>query len=282
MSPRSIAITGSLLILSIVAIYSFLANKKNEPAPNTIESVVENERTQGELYADSDRDGLKNWQETLLKTDSTNPDTDEDGTSDGDEISQNRDPLKKPPDETGTDYATLISGTPSDFSTARNIPSPTPTNTPTAIQNSPEIAKLKNYGNAMGKILGVDYKQSAKEAEAFNAVIKEPRAEDFDALAKIAAYYMGISEIIDGISPPSKASNIHKSIVSSYAKQAAAIYNLVSYKSVLAIPVTEFQSYADTVTQTNKSLLSLINFFSSEGVIFTSSDPGFIFNLPAQ
>ncbi len=49
------------------------------------------------LEADTDNDGLKDWEESLWKTDPKNPDTDGDGTLDGEEIRSNRNPLKKGP-----------------------------------------------------------------------------------------------------------------------------------------------------------------------------------------
>jgi len=48
---------------------------------------------------DSDGDGLKDWEETIFRTDPHNPDTDGDGTSDKDEIAQGRDPLKAGPND---------------------------------------------------------------------------------------------------------------------------------------------------------------------------------------
>ncbi len=48
---------------------------------------------------DNDNDGLKDWEETLWKTDPHNPDTDGDGTPDGEEIKQNRNPAVKGPDD---------------------------------------------------------------------------------------------------------------------------------------------------------------------------------------
>lgn len=45
------------------------------------------------LVADSDRDGLKDWEEELWHTDPLKPDTDGDGTTDGEEIKQGRNPL---------------------------------------------------------------------------------------------------------------------------------------------------------------------------------------------
>jgi len=51
------------------------------------------------LNKDSDSDGLRDWEETLWKTDVNNPDTDLDGTPDGEEVKLGRDPLKPGPDD---------------------------------------------------------------------------------------------------------------------------------------------------------------------------------------
>lgn len=48
---------------------------------------------------DSDKDGLRDWEETLWETDPHNTDTDGDGTLDGDEIGRGRDPRKAGPDD---------------------------------------------------------------------------------------------------------------------------------------------------------------------------------------
>jgi len=58
--------------------------------------VATNISTGGE---DSDRDGLKNWEEVLWGTDKNNPDTDGDGTFDGAEVRAGRDPTRPFPDD---------------------------------------------------------------------------------------------------------------------------------------------------------------------------------------
>lgn len=49
--------------------------------------------------ADTDNDGLRDWEELLWKTDPNNSDTDFDGTSDGEELALGRDPLTAGPDD---------------------------------------------------------------------------------------------------------------------------------------------------------------------------------------
>ncbi len=49
--------------------------------------------------ADTDKDGLKDWEESLIGTNPNLKDTDADGTGDGDEVTQNRDPRKKGPND---------------------------------------------------------------------------------------------------------------------------------------------------------------------------------------
>ena len=56
---------------------------------------VASSTAQKTVTLDSDRDGLKDWEELLWKTDKTNADTDGDGTSDGEELALGRDPRKK-------------------------------------------------------------------------------------------------------------------------------------------------------------------------------------------
>ncbi len=54
---------------------------------------------EGIINKDSDDDGLKDWEESLWKTDLNNSDTDGDGTPDGEEVREGRDPLKAGPDD---------------------------------------------------------------------------------------------------------------------------------------------------------------------------------------
>ena len=53
---------------------------------------------------DTDKDGIRDWEEELIKTDPTNPDTDGDGFLDGEEMNSNHNPLVKSPGDTQIFY----------------------------------------------------------------------------------------------------------------------------------------------------------------------------------
>lgn len=94
-----------LIILALILFYS-----SSEKAGN--DTLAVNERhvqsiVTETISADTDGDGLKDWEEILFKTDPRNPDTDGDGTSDGDEVDQKRNPLVKGP---GDEDSNTISG----------------------------------------------------------------------------------------------------------------------------------------------------------------------------
>ncbi len=64
-----------------------------------IKEGVKIEVNQNDPNADPDKDGLKNWEEELYKTDKYNPDTDGDGYTDGEEVASGYDPAKPAPND---------------------------------------------------------------------------------------------------------------------------------------------------------------------------------------
>ncbi len=81
-----------LLLLAWIYGRSFIP----KPPPEYL-GVAMPKETASAIHLDSDNDGLKDWEETMYRTDPKNPDTDGDTTPDGDEIAKNRNPLKKGP-----------------------------------------------------------------------------------------------------------------------------------------------------------------------------------------
>ena len=79
----------------------YIADKEKSPLAVALD-------TTSKLDADTDGDGLKDWEELLWKTDSGKADTDGDGTNDNEEITLNRNPLKAGPDDKISDKEDLV------------------------------------------------------------------------------------------------------------------------------------------------------------------------------
>lgn len=104
------------LIICFGIIVSFAIISKKTPLYKTSTQAQKNiiAITDTSSDLDTDGDGLKDWEESLIGTDPKNPDTDADGTTDGKEITQGRDPKKAGPnDKANTEVSPLATNTPS-------------------------------------------------------------------------------------------------------------------------------------------------------------------------
>ncbi|MFH0846344.1 MAG: hypothetical protein V1851_03045 [Patescibacteria group bacterium] len=95
LSKKRLVFLGVILIVAIFIV--FFWKYKNTDLKNNQDN--QEKITLGITNLDSDNDGLKNWEETLWKTDPNNPDTDGDGTGDNEEILNNRNPLVTGPND---------------------------------------------------------------------------------------------------------------------------------------------------------------------------------------
>lgn len=90
-----IGIIGSVFVISKTG-NSQTKTEKNDTPKENIDLLATIDKTSD---VDTDGDGLKDWEESLIGTNPQLKDTDIDGTSDGDEVTQNRDPKKKGPND---------------------------------------------------------------------------------------------------------------------------------------------------------------------------------------
>lgn len=94
-SKNFIKFVGSfLVILGLGWLILFLWNNKNDSSTSSgqASSGQANQDLEKEENKDTDKDGLKNWEEALWKTNPEITDTDGDATNDGDEIKMSRNP----------------------------------------------------------------------------------------------------------------------------------------------------------------------------------------------
>jgi hypothetical protein len=108
---KKFSIFVAILILFIgIFVGGFLFIKNKAGSANISDQVnylfgKENSVATQDKNADSDNDGLPDWQEKVYRTDPRKPDTDGDGYMDGEEAASGYDPTKKAPNDalTGTD-----------------------------------------------------------------------------------------------------------------------------------------------------------------------------------
>lgn len=102
---KGIAAVNFLVLILLIGTVSFiitsqLTKKTAELAnsPSTpLSTVVKKDDPLSIAQKDTDGDGLKDWEEIIIRTDPHNPDTDGDGIPDGQEIEQQRSPVKAGP-----------------------------------------------------------------------------------------------------------------------------------------------------------------------------------------
>lgn len=98
MSKRAVIF---LIIIILAGLSGFFAYQEYKNRSEEIELKQNPAGALGSaaLIADSDRDGLKDWEEELWRTDPLNPDTDKDGIGDAEEIKNGRNPVIAGPND---------------------------------------------------------------------------------------------------------------------------------------------------------------------------------------
>lgn len=100
-----IAVLCGAIVLGAVYMTKGRSNGGAEGPVLAVNEYQSRENLDKSASLDSDGDGLRDWEEVLLKTNPDNPDTDGDGTSDSDEVRANRDPLTPGPDDAASHTA---------------------------------------------------------------------------------------------------------------------------------------------------------------------------------
>lgn len=103
MSNKKLIFVLGVIFIIFIIIFLFPKKTNNKGILNNLKetdkSLTSDFLVKKISEEDKDKDGLKDWEEILWKTDPNNKDTDGDGTNDNEEVLKNRDPLKKGPND---------------------------------------------------------------------------------------------------------------------------------------------------------------------------------------
>ncbi len=217
MRTRPITISAVIFLAALVGFfaYSEYINQGEEVAAR--EEAPASVLGSAALIADSDRDGLKDWEEELWRTAPDKPDTDADGTNDAEEIKNGRNPLIAGPEDKldaataatkvnpdakttttdterlareifGTYLSTRQEGLPLSQNEIANIIDTVSASVP---EESPKIftatdvktfadensAALRAYGNALGSVLKKPWPARENEIAVFERAIQDENPE---------------------------------------------------------------------------------------------------------
>lgn len=242
---------------------------------------------------DKDKDGLKDWEETLWGTDPEDPDTDGDGTKDGAEVESSRNPLTAGPNDAIPPWITerISSQSPN----SQTIPAETKAGAPAASYSlssaadtlaSPsteEDAKdpMREYGNAIGAILSNHGRTTSEIGRVMESLVSTSSViADKTKARALSSANQNTSRSLGAVSAPTDAFETHMNLVNSYETLGKEVARLAELTSPTGIKAEELSVYMATMQQTVKSVLGLANYFKNEGIVFAPEEPGYIFNMP--
>jgi hypothetical protein len=292
---KTIIVSSIVFCMAIVGLIFLLYVRA--PSKNAVvtQSASQQKNTVAEnlvaLNNDADRDGLKDWEEVLWKTDPNNPDTDGDGTKDGEEVKEGRDPTKKGPNDSLSSGVTDISQNNSnttdwyDIKDSLNqknptVIQPTQSNTPPPVSAPEGVAPATDPIHTFGNDLTITLKhyndQAKSELSIFNSLIKDKAQAAFDGLPLIASKYDSMATAVASIVAPESIATLRNSLAKSYSNEAMAIRSLESYKTDGTVPTAAFKEYNKAVIASRDTLVALAIGLKDQNVVFSPSEDGYM------
>ncbi|OGG47675.1 hypothetical protein A2671_01585 [Candidatus Kaiserbacteria bacterium RIFCSPHIGHO2_01_FULL_49_13] len=264
------------------------------------------------LMKDSDRDGLKDWEEDLWGTNLENADSDGDGTPDGEEVRKNRNPSIPGPDDslsseitkqnedgdtrTFTDrlaqdvfgnYVTLKqSGVTVDPNTSATIFSAALKNisypggkdyaeSELIISNETGVVASKRYGNTLGAAVR-NYGMADTPDELtilYNALTTNDEKKMND-LSLIVESYQALEKAFAATAVPRDAVSIHLKFLNAISHVGGAIDVMrLAFKDPVAASLG-FNEYQTSAVELSNAGETLDRYFISRGISFSAADDG--------
>lgn len=254
----------------------------------------------GASEIDSDKDGLKDWQEILWKSDPKNPDTDGDGTKDGEEVKLGRDPNKPGPDDIYVGVKPYDENTSpfdrdnlsdqlsrslfSQFMSANQNNNLTPADeqdivasslgglSPEIIENSyvlGDIKTLDQSGVQGSKAFGNNFANTIEETSG------KFEGKDTD---EIGSVYESLAEKLLELKVPFEVKYPYLQLLNNYAALGKVFDMIAGQKEDPVKALLALKTY-DQLKNSNAELLTTIaDYFKKNGIIFGNEEPGAVWN----
>jgi hypothetical protein len=266
---------------------------------------VATERTNSDL--DTDKDGLKDWQESLWGTEIDRADSDGDGTLDGEEIEKGRDPKIAGPDDSlektrgvsassVASFSASVSEDPNNISTSLSrdlfakFMSLQSTGNLNAESQNELVASVINDINpgsippryTISDVRAVDatnatYKAYGNELARIITTLRAATINNPTNDAAIAAYHSATQKLV-ALSVPATLGMNHLQIINSFNASHQMLPLLAEYQKdpVRAlVAMKSFQSNADNVAQLFTTIAAELK---NNGILFDSTEAGYIWN----
>jgi hypothetical protein len=278
-------------------------NTPGEPGTTSVIDIKNSAITEN----DTDGDGLKDWEESLWKTDPLNKDTDGDGIDDGSWAkSQIENPEVSSSDLLGTSFtgneteklskqifseyialkqsdnvnpltinqlADRISG---DYVNAGSS-NKTYSEASLRIFSGGTALQLKSYGNLIASIRDKYTSLYEKNQLTASDLAEIDGNKSFiDKMSLTSDLYLQMADELALIAVPSETVMFHAALLNAYAKISTGTKNFSELDSNPVLSIVGMQSYIEGSNEEVSALSQISAYFKASGIIFESFEPGYI------
>lgn len=296
--------------LALISAFFFMLHRKELAAdePSEILAVTaENFAVMETLTEqDTDRDGLKDWEETLWGSDPKRSDTDSDGTDDGREVELNRNPSAAGPDDDAHDPAfiatthatsaastTLTTAAVQEMYTGYILLKQTNSLTPESVQGLvSSVLDHQNYQPREKKYgladLDVDESNSPETLLAYRIALEAMLAglkaipeneftilqrlfanatkDDRDALLLVSQKYQAAAEQMRAMRVPIAIQTPHLTILNNLQQRSETVVRLATFSTDPLASMLELQSILPEVQANSEASQQISAYLSAQGV----------------
>lgn len=291
------AIVFSLAFIKFEPKFKILSKTNNLLYPEKTITIVSDSQAQKDAFEDSDKDGLKDWEEDLLGTDKNNPDSDSDGTKDGSEVSLDRNPLKIGDDGNqkarslvstssipkksliGADILSKIQAikdnqnsgeyTSEDaiselmISASRTFTYDKYLYKGLVIESNPSPEFLKTYGSVVATIQLNLLKEMVENQKSIS--------NDLNVLARI---YKDTANNLYKIQVPAQIADIHLQVINNYSVASSAFTALQNYKEDPIKASASVGPFTTVAESHEKLIIAIAKYLSQNGIIYGDNEVG--------